>query len=101
MTAIEPSTLLAIAGMAVVTYCCRAAGVLLFRQVKPSPRMAALLQNLPGTLFIAYVVPTVLRAGPVQWVGAAATVAVMAATRSLAGAILAGVAAAWLVWASR
>ncbi len=101
MSGIDASTLLAIAGMAIVTYGCRAAGVLLFRQVTPTPRMATLLQNLPGTLFVAYVVPTVVRGGPVQWVGAAATVVVMAATRSLAGAILAGVAAAWLVWAFR
>ena len=52
----------------------------------------------PGALFVAYVVPLLVRGGTLQWVGAVATLAVMAATRSIGWAIAAGVAAAWVVW---
>ena len=99
MTVVDHSTLAAIAVMALVTYGCRAAGVVLSRRLTLSPVMETVLGFLPGTLFVSYVVPMVVRGGPVQWAGAAITVAVMASTRSLAAAMAAGVAVAWLVWA--
>lgn len=98
MTTLDPATLLAIAGMAAATYLCRAGGYVLFRQAPPMPLTRAVLGYLPGALFVAYVVPLLARGGALQWVGAAATLAVMAATRSIGWAIAAGVAAAWAVW---
>lgn len=95
---LDPATVLAIAGMAVATYLCRAGGYALFRRAPPTPLTRAVLGYLPGAMFVAYVVPLLARGGPQQWAGAAATLAAMAATRSIGWAIAAGVAAAWAVW---
>jgi uncharacterized membrane protein len=97
--ALDPWTLAAIAAMAAATYLCRAGGYWLFRQIRPTPLLRALLAYIPGTLFVSYVAPALATGGVQQWVGAAATLAVMLATRNFAGAIFGGTAAAWVVWA--
>jgi uncharacterized membrane protein len=91
-------TLLAILGMAVGTYGCRAGGYWLFRQLRPTPFMRGMLEYLPGTLFVSYVVPGLLVGGLQQWLAGAVTAAAMLATRNFALAIVAGAATAWLVW---
>lgn len=96
---IDRDTLLVIIGMAVGTYACRGGGYWLFRQIRPSPFMRDVLGYLPGTLFAGYVAPALLDGGPQQWVGAAVTLAAMITTRNFALAIVAGTAAAWLVFA--
>lgn len=101
MWSLHVATLAAIAGMAVATYVCRAGGYWLFRQIRPSPLLRAVLAYIPGTLFVSYVAPALASGGLQQWVGAAATLALMAATGSFAGAIFGGTAAAWLVWSLR
>jgi uncharacterized membrane protein len=95
---LDPWTLAAIIGMALATYLTRAGGYWLFRRVRPSPAVRTALAYIPGTLFVSFVVPALAAGGAQQWVGAAATVAIMAATRNLSIAILAGTAAAWAVW---
>jgi uncharacterized membrane protein len=95
---LDPWTLAAIAGMAMVTYLCRAGGWWLFRRVRPTPMVRAVLGYIPGALFMAYVAPALVAGGPGQWIGAAATVAASVLTRSMTVAILVGTAAAWLVW---
>ena len=96
---LDPWVLAAIAAMAVATFMTRAGGYLLFRAFRPPPVMRAMLGYIPGTLFISYVAPALATGGVQQWVGAAATVAVMLATRNLTLAILGGTAAAGVVWA--
>ena len=96
----DPYVLAAIAAMALVTYTTRAGGYLLFRTFRPSRGMRAMLGYIPGTLFVSYVVPALAAGGAQQWAGAAATLAVMLATRSMSLAILAGTGAAWAVWAA-
>lgn len=97
----RPDILLAIAAMAVATYITRAGGYVLLRTLKPNASMRAGLGYIPGALFIAYVAPALARGGLPEWCGAAATVLTMVATRQMSVAILAGTAAAWLVWAFR
>lgn len=96
---LDPWVLAAIAAMAGATFMTRAGGYLLFRAFRPPPVMRAMLGYIPGTLFISYVAPALATGGVQQWVGAAATVAVMLATRNLTLAILGGTAAAGVVWA--
>lgn len=100
MTA-DTSTLLAILGMTLATYLTRAGGYWLFRVVHPPRAMEAAFRYIPGALFVSYITPALLDGGPVQWVGAAATVALMVGTGRMPVAILGGVGAAWLVWSLR
>ena len=95
---LDASTLAAIGGMAGATYLCRGGGYWLFRQLHPPPWLRGALGTLPGTLFVAYVVPALALGGMRQWVAALMTVATMLATGSLAAAVVLGTAASWLVW---
>ena len=97
---LDPWVLATIAAMAIATFLTRAGGYLLFRAFSPPPLMRAMLGYIPGTLFVSYVAPALAMGGLQQWAGAAATVAVMLATRNLALAILGGTAAAGAVWAA-
>jgi len=97
---LDPWVLAAIGAMALATYLTRAGGYWLFRVISPPPVVRAMLGYVPGTLFVSYVVPALVVGGVQQWVGAAATLAVMLATRNLALAILGGTAAAAVVWAA-
>ncbi|NKC33719.1 AzlD family protein [Falsiroseomonas selenitidurans] len=91
--------LLAILGMALVTYASRAGGYAVLRAVRAPDWVQVLLRHLPGCLFMAYVAPPLLAGGPGAWAGAAVVVAVQLATRNLGIAILSGIAAVWgLAW---
>jgi uncharacterized membrane protein len=92
---VRGDVLLAIIGMALVTYACRAGGYALLRAFRPPPFVEAMLRHLPGALFMAYATPPVLAGGPPAWIGAAAVVAVQLATRNLGVSIVAGVAVVW------
>lgn len=89
--------LLAILGMAAATYLCRAGGYALFRALRPPRFVEVGLQHLPGPIFMAYVAPALATQGVKGFAAAALVVAVQAATRNLAAAIGAGVAAMWLL----
>jgi branched-subunit amino acid transport protein len=87
--------LLAILGMALVTYACRAGGYAVLRAVRPPPFVEAMLRHLPGALFMAYVTPPLVAGALPAWLGALVVVGVQLATRNLGIAICAGVAAVW------
>jgi uncharacterized membrane protein len=89
--------LAAILGMALATYLCRAGGYALLRATRPPPFVLAMLQHLPGCIFIAFLAPALAQGGPAAWVAAGATVATQAALRRLALSIVAGVATLWLL----
>lgn len=93
---LDPITLAAILGMALATFACRASGYLVLRRVQPGPFLRAFLGHLPGTLFVAFAAPAVVREGGAGFAGAAATLIVMRATGSTPAALFAGVAAFWL-----
>jgi len=87
--------LLAILGMAGVTYVCRAGGYAVLRTFRPPPFIDAMLRHLPGALFMAYVTPPLVAGSVPSWIGAVAVVGVQLATRNLGLAICAGVAVVW------
>ena len=66
----------------------------------PRPALRTALGYLPGALFVSYVAPALVAGGAMQWVGAAATVALMARTGNLSVAILGGTAVAWAWWSA-
>ncbi len=92
-------TVLTIISMALATYLTRAGGYWLFRQFKPSPALQSVLSYIPGALFVSFVVPAVASGGLKEWVGTAAALVVARTTGSLVWSIVAGTAAAWVVWA--
>lgn len=96
----EHASLLAILGMAGVTFATRAGGLWLTSRWSPPPRVAAALRRVPGAVLTAMVVPALLGGGAGWAVAAAATVLVAARTGSMAGAMAAGVAVAWLLRAA-
>lgn len=95
---LDPWVLAAILGMTLATYATRAGGYLLFRALRPPQVVRDMLGYVPGALFVSYVAPALVQGGLQQWVGAAATLAMMLATREMTLSILGGTAAAWMVW---
>ena len=89
--------LLAILGMAVATYLCRAGGYALFRALRPPRFVEMMLQHLPGPIFVAYVAPALAVQGVKGFAAAALVVLAQAVTRNLAVAIAVGVAAIWVL----
>lgn len=95
MTIPDLSVPAAITAMAVVTIGCRIGGYVLFSRITPTPFLRRLLAHIPGCIFCAFVVPTLI-AGPARnWPAAAATILAMTLTRNLGVAIGAGVSVAW------
>ena len=94
---LRPDVLLAILGMALATYLCRAGGYALFRALRPPRFVEVTLQHLPGPIFMAYVAPALAAQGLKGFAAAALVVAVQAVTRNLAASIGAGVAAMWVL----
>ena len=94
----EGPMLLAILGMALVTYLTRAGGVLLMGIVPVTDRIAAFLRHLSSSVLVALVVPALLeRRDPAACVAVGVTVLVMVLTRQLVAAMLGGITAAALL----
>ena len=87
--------LLTILGMALVTYATRASGLWLLARVRPSPRLAAGLRHLPGTMLVALLAPTVLARSRAETLAAVVTVLTAARTGNVPLAMLAGVGVVW------
>jgi uncharacterized membrane protein len=71
----------AIAGMALVTYLCRIAGVVVMSRVRITPRIERGLRALPGSIIMATILPVIIDAGLPAMAAIAAAVFVMAVTR--------------------
>ncbi|CAA9546880.1 MAG: Msl1536 protein, partial [uncultured Thermomicrobiales bacterium] len=80
---IHPTALLAIVLMAAVTYLTRAGGYWLLGRFALSPRLEAGLGYLPGSVFIALVVPAAIEEGPPGAIAIAITAIVMRRTGNL------------------
>lgn len=89
--------LAAILGMAVASYLCRAGGYAVLRVTRPPRFVQAMLQHLPGAIFIAFLAPALAKGGWTAWAAAGATIATQAAFGRLALSIAAGVGALWLL----
>ncbi len=94
---IDPFSLLAILGMALVTSATRAGGLWLMGRVTPSPRVAAWLRHIPGAVLVSLVAPAVLIGGPAQTLAALATALVAVRTRNLLLAVVVGVGVVWVL----
>lgn len=92
-TLLRTDVLLAILAMAVVTFLCRVGGYAILRVVRPPPFLDAMLRNIPGPLFAAYVALALSRLGPLSWLAALAVVATQWKTRNLGLSIVVGVVA--------
>ncbi len=60
---IDPTTMIAIAGMAIVTYLTRISGLWLMPRLPPSPRLAAVLRHMPGAILTAIIAPATVSGG--------------------------------------
>jgi uncharacterized membrane protein len=83
--------------MALVTYATRAGGFWLMGLVTPSPRTEAWLKQIPGTVLVAIIAPTVLASSLPETLAALATVLVAIRTKNVLIAMVVGVAAVWLL----
>ncbi|GAA0597832.1 hypothetical protein GCM10009416_40080 [Craurococcus roseus] len=97
---LRPDVLAAILAMAVATFLCRAGGYAVLRVVRPPRFVQAMLNHLPGAIFIAFLVPALAGGGWTAWAAAAATVAAQIAFRRIAVSIAAGVLSLWLLRAA-
>ena len=89
--------LLAIAGMALVTYATRAGGLWALGRVTASARVEAWLRQLPGTVLVAIVVPAAAGNGLAGVLALLATVVVTMRTGKLPLALLVAVGTVWLL----
>lgn len=81
---------IAILALALVTYICRASGVVLMSRVRLTPRVERGLRALPGSIVVATALPTGLSAGLPGLLGLVTAAGVMALTRFELAAVLAG-----------
>ena len=83
-------SVLAIAGMTLVTFLCRIAGVVVMSRVRITPRIERGLRALPGSIILATILPVVIDNGWPAIIALAAAVVAMAATRIDILGLLAG-----------
>ena len=93
----QTSSLLAILGMALVTYATRAGGLWLMGYVKPSARVERWLRHIPGTVLISIVAPIVAANGPAGLLAVLAAMVVGLRTGDVFLTMLTGVGVAWIV----
>ncbi len=74
-------SVLAIAGMTLVTFLCRIAGVVVMSRVRITPRFERGLRALPGSIILATILPAVVDNGWPALVALGAAVIAMAVTR--------------------
>jgi uncharacterized membrane protein len=83
---------LAIFAMMLVTYLCRASGVVLMSRIRITPRVERALRALPGSIVVATILPLAVEGGAPAMLGLAATVLAMSLVRVELVAIVAGLA---------
>lgn len=74
-------SVLAIAGMTLVTFLCRIAGVVVMSRVRITPRIERGLRALPGSIILATILPVVIDNGWPAMAALAAAIMAMAVTR--------------------
>ena len=89
--------LVAILGMAAVTYAIRAGGFLIAERLPSTGFMALWMRNIPGAVLAALIAPDVLKGGPATWIATATATLVYLATRNVFVTIVGGVFAMFLL----
>lgn len=88
--------LLAILGMAAVTYAIRAGGFLLANRLPETGFVASWMRHLPGAVLASLVAPAILKGGAAEAIAAAATALIYVLSRNLFAAMAGGVLAVYL-----
>jgi branched chain amino acid efflux pump len=88
---VSPEALIAIAGMAAVTYATRVAGLVIMPRVPSAPWLDRWFAAVPGSVLAAIVAPAVFRQGVPELVAAAVTVVVARRGGALLLPVAAGV----------
>ncbi|HEX5848740.1 MAG TPA: AzlD domain-containing protein [Rubrobacter sp.] len=94
---LDPTILLAILLMALVTYATRAGGLWIANRFELSERAGAWLDAIPGAILVSLVAPAVLTSGPAEALAAVAVVLVALRSGSLPLAMVTGVVAVVLL----
>jgi uncharacterized membrane protein len=71
----------AVFGMTLVTYLCRASGVVLMSRIRITPRVERALRALPGSIVVATILPLGIDGGPAAVAGLAAAILAMGLVR--------------------
>ena len=87
----SPEAVLAILGMAAVTYAIRAGGFLLADRLPERGFIASWMRHLPGAVLASLVAPAILAGGPAEAVAAVVTALVYVLSRNLFAAMAGGV----------
>ncbi len=87
--------LVAIMGMALVTYLTRISGLWLMSRVTLSQRLEAWLGYIPGTVIVSLVAPTIFGTGFAEIGASLATVLVAIRTRNILLSMVVGVGVVW------
>lgn len=92
----SPEALIAILGMALVTFVVKAGGLLLANRLPRDGFVAAWLKHIPGAVLAALVAPALVTGSAAEIIAAAATTLVYVVTRNLFAAMAAGVLVVYL-----
>ena len=87
----SPEALIAIAGMALVTFGIRVGGLLLADRLPETGFVAAWLRFIPGAVLAALVAPVIAEGGPAELAASLATALAFVLTRNLIAAMAAGI----------
>lgn len=92
----SPEALIAISGMALVTFAIKAGGLLLANRLPRDGFAAAWLRHIPGAVLASLVAPALVTGSPAEALAAAATALVYFLTRNLLAAMATGVLCVYL-----
>jgi uncharacterized membrane protein len=92
----SPEALIAILGMALVTFAVKAGGLLLANRLPRDGFAAAWLRHIPGAVLASLVAPALVTGSAAEVIAAVATGLVYIASRNLLAAMAVGVATIYL-----
>ena len=92
----SPEVLIAILGMAAVTFAIRLGGYLLAERLPTTGFVAAWMRHIPGAVLASLVAPDIVTGGPAGAIAAGATALAYILTRNLFAAMVAGVGTVYL-----
>jgi uncharacterized membrane protein len=87
----SPEALIAILGMAVVSFMIKASGLLLANRLPRQGFLANWLKHIPGAVLASLVAPALMTGNPAEMIAATATALVFFLTRNLFAAMAAGI----------
>lgn len=92
----SPEAVIAILGMALVTFAIKAAGLLMANRLPQQGFAASWLRHVPGAVLASLVAPALVTGSPAEVLAAAATAIAFVVTRNLFAAMATGVLVVYL-----